>query len=89
MARWTFLYLLIVLIFINEIAANSINNDKEILVKRHIGSAREKLFRAKPNSLSKQTNPFHRQHQTIPSPEVLRARWLELYNQQQKTKQED
>jgi hypothetical protein len=57
--------------------------DQRLLFKRHIGSARQKLFRAKPSS--NHENIFQRQQQSLPSPGVLRDRWMELYNEQNKT----
>jgi hypothetical protein len=49
--------------------------------KRHIGSAREKLFRAKQVPLNTDAL-FQRPQQAPPSPEVLRSRWLELFREQ-------
>ena len=57
--------------------------EEEILFKRHIGSAREKLFRAKQLPTHNE-NIFQRPQQILPSPDVLRARWLELFNEQNK-----
>jgi hypothetical protein len=57
--------------------------EQGILFKRHIGSAREKLFRAKQVSTNNE-NMFQRPQQILPSPDVLRARWLELFNEQNK-----
>jgi len=57
--------------------------DQRVLFKRHIGSAREKLFRAKP-STTLHENMFQRQQQALPSPDVLRDRWIELFNEQNK-----
>lgn len=58
------------------------------LSERHIGSARDKLFRAKPNShhYQQQSNNilFQRHQQSIPSPDQLRSRWMELFHEQQK-----
>lgn len=57
--------------------------EQRILFKRHIGSAREKLFRAKQLPINNE-NLFQRQQQTLPSPDVLRSRWIELFNEQNK-----
>ena len=57
--------------------------DQRVLFKRHIGSARQKLFRAKPSSPpSNHDNIFQRQQQSLPPPDVLRDRWMDLYNEQ-------
>lgn len=57
--------------------------EQRILFKRHIGSAREKLFRAKQLPINNE-NLFQRPQQTLPSPDVLRSRWIELFNEQNK-----
>jgi len=57
--------------------------DQRFLLKRHIGSARDKLFRAKQLPTNKE-NLFQRQQQILPSPDFLRARWIELFNEQKK-----
>lgn len=57
--------------------------DQRILFKRHIGSAREKLFRVKQIHTNNE-NIFQRPQQILPSPDVLRARWIELFNEQNK-----
>ncbi|CAF0924792.1 unnamed protein product [Adineta ricciae] len=57
--------------------------DQRIPHKRHIGSAREKFFRAKQLPTNTD-NLFQRPKQSLPSPEFLRSRWLELYNERNK-----
>ncbi len=57
--------------------------EQRILFKRHIGSAREKLFRARP-SITNNENMSQRPQQILPSPDMLRARWIELLNGQNK-----
>jgi hypothetical protein len=57
--------------------------DQRVLSKRHIGSAREKLFRAKQVPINNE-NIFQRQKQVVPSPDVIRDRWIELFNEQNK-----
>jgi hypothetical protein len=57
--------------------------DQRISFRRHIGSARDKLYRVKQLS-STNENLFHRQQQSLPSPDVLRARWTELFKEQNK-----
>ena len=59
------------------------------LSQRHIGSARDKLFRAKPSNQHHQQQQsnnllFQRHQQSIPSPDQLRSRWMELFQEQQK-----
>jgi hypothetical protein len=57
--------------------------EQRILSRRHIGSAREKIFRAK--QLPTNTDHlFQRPQQILPSPDVLRSRWTELFNEQNK-----
>ena len=54
-------------------------NDEDIYLKRHIGAAREYRYRARQRTAN--TN------QQLPiyiSPEYLRSRWIELYNEQNK-----
>ncbi len=58
-------------------------SDQRTLFKRHIGSAREKLFRAKQLPTNNE-NSFQHMKQTLPSPDVLRSRWIELFNGQNK-----
>ena len=54
--------------------------DRYELIKRHLGSARENRYRAQQRAGS--TPP--RQHTAL-SPELIRARWLEIYNEQNQT----
>ena len=61
----------------------TILSDEHIIHRRHIGSARAKLFRGKSHP-SVNDILFHRVQQPIPSPEYLRSRWMELYGQSDK-----
>ncbi|CAF1573860.1 unnamed protein product [Adineta steineri] len=63
-----------------------ISSDQRILFKRDIGSAREMLFRAKQFPINND-NFFQRPHQSLPSPDVLRSRWMELFNEHNKIKE--
>lgn len=54
--------------------------DQYRLIKRHLGSARENRYRAQHRT--SYTSP--KQH-TVLSPELIRARWLDLYNEQNQT----
>lgn len=58
-------------------------SDQHSTYRRHIGSAREKLYRGKSQP-SANDIVFHRDQQDIPSPEILLSRWMELYQQNQK-----
>jgi hypothetical protein len=61
-----------------------IPSEQRIFSKRHIGSAREKLFRARPISTTNNENMSQRQQHALPSPDALRSRWIELLNGQNK-----
>ncbi len=52
--------------------------DQHDLLTRHIGSARENRYRARQRA----SNTIYQQQQSFLSPELLRARWIELYNKQ-------
>jgi hypothetical protein len=54
--------------------------DDQVLLKRHIGSAHENRYRAKQWA----SNNIQKQQQSFLSPDLLRARWIELYNEQNK-----
>jgi hypothetical protein len=57
--------------------------DEHDLFKKHIGSARENRYRARqqvPNNIQQQQQ--QQQQQSFLSPDLLRARWMELYNEQ-------
>lgn len=83
MARWiSFCFILFLFLFSN-ISMMMLLPDQRILFKRHIGSARDKLFRAKQHPINHE-NLFQRPQQILPSPDVLRARWIELFNEQNK-----
>ncbi|CAF0963196.1 unnamed protein product [Rotaria sordida] len=58
-------------------------NDPQHIFKRHIGSARENFFRAKQLKTNNE-NLFQRQQQALPSPDVLRELWTELFKEQRK-----
>lgn len=63
-----------------------ISTDHYDLMKRHLGSAKESLYRAKQRTGN--SSPKYQQQQqqhTSLSPEFLRARWLELYNEHNQT----
>ncbi|CAF0927149.1 unnamed protein product [Adineta ricciae] len=82
MARWISLCFILLLFLFTNLTA-MILVDQRIPYKRHIGSAREKLFRAKQLPTNTD-NLFQRPKQSLPSPEFLRSRWLELYNERNK-----
>jgi hypothetical protein len=54
--------------------------DDHALLKRHIGSAHANRYRAK----QRPSNNIQQQQQSFLSPDLLRARWTELYNEQNK-----
>lgn len=83
MARWIAFYFLLILILAHHISMMIIT-DQRIHFKRHIGSARDKLFRAKQLPASHQATLFQRHQQSLPSPDLLRSRWIELFNEQSK-----
>ncbi len=83
MAPWiSFSFILFIVLF-NNISMMILTDQQPTLFKRHIGSAREKLFRAKHLPINNE-NLFQRPRQTLPSPDVLRSRWLELFSEQNK-----
>lgn len=57
--------------------------DEQDLLKRHLGSARENRYRAKQRA-SKNIPQLLQQQQSLLSPDFLRARWIQLYNEQNK-----
>jgi hypothetical protein len=67
------------LFLFNNISMMIVPTEQRIAVKRHIGSARQKLYRARP-SITHHENMSQRPQQTLPSPDILRARWIELLN---------
>ena len=81
MARWI-CFCLIFLIFLFWHVKMIILADQYDPMKRHLGSARENRYRAKQRTGN---SPQKYQQQTSLSPEFLRARWLELYNEQNQT----
>jgi hypothetical protein len=80
MARWFYLYFIFLIFLFNNINMIILPDEYDLL-KRHIGSARENRYRAKQRGLNniQQQKPFL-------TPDLLRNRWLELYNQQNKNK---
>ena len=84
MARRRGFYFLFILILVDQITTMFVS-DEQNYFKRHIGSARDKIFRAKPTHSNQQANIFQRQHQPLPSPEVLRSIWTNLFNQQRQS----
>lgn len=81
MARWICFCLIVLTILFQEISMRSLPNP-HLISRRHLGSALAKLSRPKSNSPT-QDNVFHRTHEALPSPELLRSRWLELLTEQQ------
>lgn len=79
MGRWIYVCL-IFLIFLFYHVNMMIFTDQYDLIKRHLGSARENRYRAQQRTGH---NPS-KQHTSL-SPELIRARWLELYNEQNQT----
>jgi len=79
MARWFCLYLIVFIFFFNNIKMMILTDDHDLL-KRHIGSAQENRYRAKQRA----SNNIQQQQQSFLSPDLLRARWIELYNEQNK-----
>lgn len=87
MARWiSFCCLLFVFLFAHVATMTVTGRHRVPYNKRHIGAAREKLFRARPVS-SHADNLFQRPKQALPSPEVLRARWLGLFNDRNRVRE--
>ena len=93
MARCLFisplLLLLLLLVFVHEVSMSM--ETTGYLFKRHIGSARENRYRAQQRMASNvggsnsgylTTHPVHLQHLAFLSPEFLRARWMEVYHEQ-------
>lgn len=81
MARSFCFYLILFLFLVNNINSIILINEENFL-KRNLGSAREYRYRAKQRT-SKHI-PQHQQQQTHVSPDYLRARWIQLYNEQNK-----
>jgi hypothetical protein len=79
MARWFFLYLIFVLFLINDIRMNILTDSNE-LFQRHIGAARENRYRAQ----QRKSSHIQNQQQSLVSADLLRTRWIELYNKQNK-----
>jgi hypothetical protein len=84
MARWICVYVLLILILIDNMNTTKLIGDQPTVLKRHIGSARDKLFRAKQLPTNDQANLFQRHRQSLPSPDLLRSRWIDLFNEQHK-----
>lgn len=91
MARCLFtsslLLLLLLLVFVHEVSMSMETTGD--LFKRHIGSARENRYRARAQQRMASsvggnlaTHPVHLQHLAFLSPEFLRARWIEVYHEQ-------
>ncbi len=78
MAPSFYLYLIFFMFLFNNIKMITLIDEHDLL-KKHIGSARENRYRARqrvPNNIQQQ------QQQSFLSPDLLRARWMELYNEQ-------
>ena len=82
MARWMCFYAIVSLILVNSVMMMFSTADQDLSVKRHLGSARDKHFRAKQAPASNYDHLFQRQQQTLPSPDLLRSRWVDLFNEQ-------
>ncbi len=80
MARSFYLYLIFFMFLFNNIKMITLIDEHDLL-KKHIGSARENRYRARqrvPNNIQQQ----QQQQQSFLSPDLLRARWMKLYNEQ-------
>jgi hypothetical protein len=80
MARLFYLYLIFFILLFNDITMIRFSAEHDLL-KRHIGSARENRYRAKQRTPDPIQQP---PSQSFLSPDLLRARWNELYNEQNK-----
>ena len=83
MARWFSFSLIFFLFLVNDINT-MILTGQHALLRRHIGSARENRYRAQQRITHPQNHIQQRQQQSLMSPELLRARWIELYSKQNK-----
>ena len=84
MARLFCLYLILIILLINEIKMN-MSSDENTLFLRHIGAARENRYRAQQQQHQQRiSNRIQIPQQSFLSPELLRARWNELYKVQNK-----
>lgn len=81
MIRW-----IIFLVVFHQISTRILEEEEEHLsFKRHIGSAREKFFRAKFPLMHHEIVSQRQQQQILPSPDILRSRWMELLYEPAKT----
>ena len=81
MARYLFFCLILLLLVLNQIQTMFIDDDNDLMNRRHIGAARESRYRAQ-KKLAQSILPLMQQDSSKLSPEYLRSRWLELFQEQ-------
>ncbi len=79
MARSFYLYLMFFIFICYNVKMIILTNEYDLL-KRHLGSARENRYRARQRA-SNNNIPQPLQQPSLLSPDFLRARWIELYNE--------
>lgn len=79
MTRYILFSIFLLIFFFNSIQTIFIN-DENLFLKRHIGAAREYRYRARHRA----ANLNQQQWPIYVSPEYIRSRWIELYNEQNK-----
>ena len=86
MARWFCLYLIFFMFLCYNVETIFLTDEYD-LFKRHLGSARENRYRARHRASNNIHHYQQQQQSALLSPDVLRARWMELYNTKYKNNQ--